>query len=447
MDGTVAEVAEALIGSRAVLGVLPLGSVMNIARMLGVPRDLEGAIRVVKAGRAVPIDVGWARASARRRFFLEAAGGDRCRLFAYVNQIDHGNLRSIRTDRIPAPIPPPPPPLDPRRRDPRRPRHDGDGRQRTVSRSAFHWRLKRSWTMPSSTSRSTPASASSSWRATSFRSRAATARSTRKSSVAAPGLSRSWRPGRSWRTPIRIRWGPRPARFELRPAALRVYVGDQTDCPPALQSYPAAAARVTQTTHRLTAAGPSTCRASVFDRLKTNGNILSVRPEPVEGPLHATTTPNYEDCGRGTLPSAHRDGSMSTNDLGFASATDLARSVRDRSLSPVEIVDDLLARIERINQINTLVEILADEALDGGRARTSRPRRRSARAAARRPGADQGPDQRGRARGSPSAPLFADVVATEDAPIIARLRAAGAIILTTTMPSSAGKASWSRSTG
>jgi len=40
-DGTVEEVAEGLVGSTVELGVLPLGSVMNIARMLGIPRDLD----------------------------------------------------------------------------------------------------------------------------------------------------------------------------------------------------------------------------------------------------------------------------------------------------------------------------------------------------------------------------------------------------------------------
>src|SRR5437763_11504657 len=40
-DGTVAEVAAGLIGGETRLGVLPLGSVMNLARMLGVPRNLE----------------------------------------------------------------------------------------------------------------------------------------------------------------------------------------------------------------------------------------------------------------------------------------------------------------------------------------------------------------------------------------------------------------------
>jgi diacylglycerol kinase (ATP) len=96
-DGTVAEVAEGLVNAQAALGVLPLGSVMNVARMLGVPRDLDGAAEVIVNGRAARIDVGMARGTARRRYFLEAAGvGIDAGLFAYANQIDHGNVRTIR---------------------------------------------------------------------------------------------------------------------------------------------------------------------------------------------------------------------------------------------------------------------------------------------------------------------------------------------------------------
>jgi len=96
-DGTVAEVAEGLVGTDACLGVLPLGSVMNVARMLGVPRDLEGAAAVINADQVARIDVGRATTGAGSTLFLEAAGvGVDAGLFAYVNQIDHGNWRSIR---------------------------------------------------------------------------------------------------------------------------------------------------------------------------------------------------------------------------------------------------------------------------------------------------------------------------------------------------------------
>jgi diacylglycerol kinase (ATP) len=96
-DGTVEEVAEALIGTDVQLGVLPLGSVMNIARMLGIPRDLEAAAEVINDRRVARIDVGRARTSARSAYFIEAAGiGIDAGLFAYFNQIDGGNWRSLR---------------------------------------------------------------------------------------------------------------------------------------------------------------------------------------------------------------------------------------------------------------------------------------------------------------------------------------------------------------
>src|SRR5215207_6655381 len=42
-DGTVGEVAQALAGTDTVLGVMPFGSVMNVARTLCIPRDLVAA--------------------------------------------------------------------------------------------------------------------------------------------------------------------------------------------------------------------------------------------------------------------------------------------------------------------------------------------------------------------------------------------------------------------
>lgn len=96
-DGTVAEVAEGLVASSAMLGVLPLGSVMNVARMLGIPRDLDQAAQVIKARRIARIDVGRARSQAKTSFFMEAAGvGIDAGLFAYFNQLDHGNWRTLK---------------------------------------------------------------------------------------------------------------------------------------------------------------------------------------------------------------------------------------------------------------------------------------------------------------------------------------------------------------
>ena len=57
-DGTIGAVASALLGTDVALGVLPLGSVMNIPRMLGVPRDLEAAAIALATGERRRIDVG-----------------------------------------------------------------------------------------------------------------------------------------------------------------------------------------------------------------------------------------------------------------------------------------------------------------------------------------------------------------------------------------------------
>ena len=96
-DGTVTEVAAGLIGSPTKLGVLPLGSIMNLARMLGVPRDLEAAAAAIREGYTVRIDAGRATTAVGQRLFLEAAGiGVSAALFAYTNQLDSGNWRSLR---------------------------------------------------------------------------------------------------------------------------------------------------------------------------------------------------------------------------------------------------------------------------------------------------------------------------------------------------------------
>ncbi len=84
-DGTVEEVAQGLAGTETALGILPLGSVMNMARALCVPRDLEEAARVIAAGNVLAIDAG----KVNDLYFLEAAGvGLDAGLFAYFNRLD-----------------------------------------------------------------------------------------------------------------------------------------------------------------------------------------------------------------------------------------------------------------------------------------------------------------------------------------------------------------------
>lgn len=86
-DGTVSEAGEGLVDTDAALGIMPLGSIMNMARTLCIPRDLTEAARVIAAGNVLSMDAG--RVSGH--LFLEAAGaGLAAGLFGYFNRLDSG---------------------------------------------------------------------------------------------------------------------------------------------------------------------------------------------------------------------------------------------------------------------------------------------------------------------------------------------------------------------
>jgi diacylglycerol kinase (ATP) len=72
-DGTVAEVISGLTGSATLLGIVPQGTANQVAGNLRLPMDIERAVEVVVAGRAVPMDVG--ELDNGRHFALIAGAG------------------------------------------------------------------------------------------------------------------------------------------------------------------------------------------------------------------------------------------------------------------------------------------------------------------------------------------------------------------------------------
>ena len=89
-DGTVSETAEGLIGTDTALGIMPLGSIMNMARTLCIPRDLNQAAQVIADGRVLTMDAG----RVSNALFLEAAGvGLAAALFGYFERLDSGRAR------------------------------------------------------------------------------------------------------------------------------------------------------------------------------------------------------------------------------------------------------------------------------------------------------------------------------------------------------------------
>jgi len=91
-DGTIGLVARQLIGARTTLGILPLGSVMNIPRMLGVSRDLDEAAATLASGPVRCIDVGQANG---RAFFEAASVGMNAAMFREANRFERGDWLSI----------------------------------------------------------------------------------------------------------------------------------------------------------------------------------------------------------------------------------------------------------------------------------------------------------------------------------------------------------------
>jgi diacylglycerol kinase family enzyme len=84
-DGTVALVADVLVDTPVALGILPLGSAMNVARSLGIPRELDAAAAIVATAPRRAIDVGFATG---RPFHEAVSVGLSAQLFAEAQRID-----------------------------------------------------------------------------------------------------------------------------------------------------------------------------------------------------------------------------------------------------------------------------------------------------------------------------------------------------------------------
>lgn len=76
-DGTVSLIINRMQqkGSRATLGVIPLGTANELCRSLAMPRDLEEALHTIDAGRKRVIDLAAITTPEMTRIFSNTAGG------------------------------------------------------------------------------------------------------------------------------------------------------------------------------------------------------------------------------------------------------------------------------------------------------------------------------------------------------------------------------------
>ncbi|GLV58795.1 diacylglycerol kinase [Dictyobacter sp. S3.2.2.5] len=101
-DGTLHAVANGLINTNSALGILPMGTMNNIARSLDIPEDIEKACEIIAQGTTSRIDVG----KINDHIFLEVAGiGLEAALFPAAEELKskglsstlHGVVEGLRT--------------------------------------------------------------------------------------------------------------------------------------------------------------------------------------------------------------------------------------------------------------------------------------------------------------------------------------------------------------
>jgi diacylglycerol kinase family enzyme len=89
-DGTVAPAAAALLHTDVVLGILPFGSVMNIAHGIGIPLEPVAAAEVIARRNVGRVDAG----EVNGKIFFETAGvGLDAEMFGAVRHAERGSWR------------------------------------------------------------------------------------------------------------------------------------------------------------------------------------------------------------------------------------------------------------------------------------------------------------------------------------------------------------------
>lgn len=96
-DGTIHAVASGLIGKDSTIGIIPLGTMNNVAHSLSIPFTIEAACAIIAVGKTCEIDVG----RIDEQFFLESAGiGLEAALFPYVEEMkSFGVLATLKRKR------------------------------------------------------------------------------------------------------------------------------------------------------------------------------------------------------------------------------------------------------------------------------------------------------------------------------------------------------------
>jgi diacylglycerol kinase (ATP) len=95
-DGTIDNIAGAMVGSDATLGIIPTGTRNNVAFNLGITGDIASSVALLRQGRRLKIDVGRVHCGHSRHWFLEGVAlGLISDLYPMADDIQHGKLAQI----------------------------------------------------------------------------------------------------------------------------------------------------------------------------------------------------------------------------------------------------------------------------------------------------------------------------------------------------------------
>lgn len=90
-DGTIHAVASGLVKRESTLGIIPMGTMNNLARSLGIPSTIEEACAIIGKGETHAVDVG----NINGQIFLEVAGtGLEAALFPAAEEIKQSHFLS-----------------------------------------------------------------------------------------------------------------------------------------------------------------------------------------------------------------------------------------------------------------------------------------------------------------------------------------------------------------
>jgi YegS/Rv2252/BmrU family lipid kinase len=94
-DGTVNEIAKALVDTEGILGIIPIGSGNGLARHLRIPLNLEKSMELINAGRFESIDYG--RINDQPFFCTCGVGFDAHIGYKFAEAADRGFMTYVKT--------------------------------------------------------------------------------------------------------------------------------------------------------------------------------------------------------------------------------------------------------------------------------------------------------------------------------------------------------------